>query len=632
MRLVLFLASLATALGLAVLTTRTPAPVPASAPAAAFSAERAMTDVRRMARAPHPVGSAEHAAVQTYLMGRLEALDLDPQRQVGALSPAAVRRIEAHGDNADGLAAVNLIGVLPGRRSDLPAVALMAHYDSVPGSPGAADDATGVAAILEAVRAIKARGPADRTLVVLLTDAEELNLDGARAFFSEHPLRDRIGAVINLEARGGGGRAMMFETGPGNAQTIDQFARAARHATGGATTNALAVFVYRLMPNGTDFTLAADRGLAGVNLAFIGRPAQYHSPAATPQALDQGSVQHIGSQALEIADGFLRASALPQATQDAVHADLFGLVVVRHAPGVGWALLAAAAALTAFAAWGVRHATGLRWRPVARGAADGLWLVSAGVVVAQAVRGLAGPTGTRVDSAETYYTLLRRLPWMEAGVGLAILAVTLALLAGRNGIGRRVMAGGLVAAAVLALALGGPDAVLIGAMVVAVGLTFWPSGEDRTEDAGVAWGGWLGLIVLVLIIGGVVQALAPEAAFLFIWSGLVAAFVAAIVSLIGARLGWRLAILAPAVVATVLVGGWLLGLGHFVFLGVGMDLPGALGLIALLILAQARPLAPIGIGRTLAVLAAACLILGCGVSLAARWAEPPPPAGLIGPA
>src|SRR5690606_41744050 len=116
-----------------------------------------------------------------------------------------------------------------------------------------------------------------------------------------------VGAVVNLEARGGGGRAMMFETGPGNAETIDLYARATRAATGGPSSNALAVFVYRLMPNGTDFTIPARRGVAGINLAFIGRPALYHSPEATPEALDQGSVQHIGSQALETADALLRA-------------------------------------------------------------------------------------------------------------------------------------------------------------------------------------------------------------------------------------------------------------------------------------------------------------------------------------
>ena len=86
MRLVLLLAALTAALGLAVLTTQTPRPQPANAPAAAFSAERAMQDVRLMARAPRPVGSTDHALVQAYLYGRMAELGLSPRFQAGALS------------------------------------------------------------------------------------------------------------------------------------------------------------------------------------------------------------------------------------------------------------------------------------------------------------------------------------------------------------------------------------------------------------------------------------------------------------------------------------------------------------------------------------------------------------------
>ncbi|KAK0341489.1 hypothetical protein LTR94_026158 [Friedmanniomyces endolithicus] len=375
MRLVVLALSLILAFGVAVLTTQTPSPRPASSAQTDFSAERAMADVRRIARAPHPVGSREHLVVQSYLVERMTSLGLAPLIQSGVLSPAAAQRV----DGAElALPVANIVGVLPGADPALPAVALMAHYDSVPGSPAAADDASGVAAILEAVRAIKARGGAQRSLIVLLTDAEELNLDGARTFFSEHPLRDRIGAVVNLEARGGGGRAMMFETGPGNAETIDLYAETMRKADGGASSNALAVFVYRSMPNGTDFTIAANRGVAGVNLAFIGRPSQYHSPSSTPEALDQGSLQHMGSQALEVADALVRAEALPKATTNAVYADVFGLGVIRHQAATGWVLLLIAGLLTAVAAWGGCHAGALNWRQGWKGFCGGVWLLSAG--------------------------------------------------------------------------------------------------------------------------------------------------------------------------------------------------------------------------------------------------------------
>ena len=80
MRLLLLLAALTAALGLAVLTTQTPRPGPASAPAGGFSARRGMVHVRRIAAVPHPVGTVEHALVQAYLVGRRAELGLEPTR------------------------------------------------------------------------------------------------------------------------------------------------------------------------------------------------------------------------------------------------------------------------------------------------------------------------------------------------------------------------------------------------------------------------------------------------------------------------------------------------------------------------------------------------------------------------
>lgn len=46
----------------------------------------------------------------------------------------------------------NLVGRLPGARPELPRVLVGAHVDTVPGSPGADDNASGVAVVLEAAR------------------------------------------------------------------------------------------------------------------------------------------------------------------------------------------------------------------------------------------------------------------------------------------------------------------------------------------------------------------------------------------------------------------------------------------------------------------------------------------------
>lgn len=619
MRLIALIGSLAVALLLAVLALQSPTPRGADAPTDTFSATRAMVDIRDIAQRPHPIGSADHARVQALLVRRMQSLGLEVSAQRGPLSPRAVQRVERSGLNLppQALTATNLIGVLPGSRPDLPTVAMMAHYDTVPDSPGAADDTTGVAAILESVRAIRARGPAERTLVVILTDAEELNLDGARIFWGGHPLRDRIGAVVNLEARGGGGRAMMFETGRGNAETIALFADIAGRVDGGVTSNALAVFVYSVMPNGTDFTVPRERGVQGINLAFIGRPDQYHAQASTPDALDQGSVQHIGSQALEMTDALLRAEALPAAAYDTVYADVFGRAVIGHHPAWGWSLLILAVGALGIAVWRARSHAGLTLADSGRGVIEAVWFVATGIVLTQAVRLLAGPLSARAESAEAYYTLLARLPWIEAGVALTVLALGLAVLGGRSRSDPRVTAGAIAVAALMTLGLGGVDYVVLGAAAVAIALSMLPRLAVKT-----VWGGWSGIMGLVVALAALAQALAPETAFLFLWPALLASVVALVVAFIDPGLTRR-ASLIPVAIGAVLGVGWLMTLAHPVFLGIGMDLPAVLVLLGLLMLMFLRPLSPEQKWvRPLLAAGLAILLLAGTVSGVSRIAEP----------
>jgi acetylornithine deacetylase/succinyl-diaminopimelate desuccinylase-like protein len=212
-RLLALVAALIAAALLAWAAEQVPAPRGVDAPATAFSAERAMADVRAIASVPHPIGSPANKAARDYLLQRMTALGLSPQIRPAQAFYSAERggRLVISGGSVE-----NLLGVLPGRDRTGPAMALMAHYDSVPGSPGAADDAAGVAAILESVRAIKARGIPARDIVVVLTDGEEAALLGANAFFRRDPMAKRIGFIINSEARGGGGRLLRRE-GPGDA-------------------------------------------------------------------------------------------------------------------------------------------------------------------------------------------------------------------------------------------------------------------------------------------------------------------------------------------------------------------------------------------------------------------------------
>ena len=342
LRTAALVACLALAGVLAWVASRTPPPLPTNAPALQFSALRAFADVQAIGAKPHPSGSVEHDRVRDYLIGRCKAMGLETHVQSGESDG---REVDPTSVFIEGGYAQDVVCVLPGRDRAQPAIALMAHYDTVPGSPGAADDSANVAAELEIARAIRLAGPQARDLVLLMSDGEEAGYVGSRLFFATDPLARRIGAVINMEAEGSGGRALMFETGRGDGAMVGLFGRTAVNPS----ASSLAGYIYAHMPNGTDFTVSRDLGYPGFNFAFIGGQFDYHSPSSTPATLQLGSVQHMGAQALSVTRALVSAAKLPKKSADAVYNDLLGGPVISYPALAGWLVLFADAALLYYA-------------------------------------------------------------------------------------------------------------------------------------------------------------------------------------------------------------------------------------------------------------------------------------------
>jgi hypothetical protein len=550
-RLMAFFACLALAFGLFWFATATPPPRPAGAPVTEFSATRAMADIAAMAPVPHPVGSAADARVRDHLVTRMTALGLSPR-----VLREESHRQETTGDEVyvAGADVENVIGVLPGRDRSAPALVLMAHRDSVPGSPGAADDITGVASVLEIVRAIEAAGAPRRDIIVAITDGEEPGLLGANAFFADDPLAAHAGFVLNLEARGGGGRAAMFETGADNGAAIDLLARTARRPA----STSLSVFVYKLLPNDTDFTIAKAKGLAGFNYAFIGRQFDYHSPSSTVAALDQGSVQHMGDEVLGTAKALAFAPALPARAPDKVYADLFGLTVIAYPAWGGWIALAIAGGLILAGAWRAARAGELTVIDLVKGVGATVLLLVLAALALVATRHLTG-----------------------AGFGF---------MAQRPLLARFV----LFEAAMAASAVG---ALLLSAGMVAGG---------RTRRAGV----WSGLLLAALVLGLALQATAPTIAFLIAWPLIAAGLVSALTGA-GARggLGW-----IPGAFIIVAATAWL---GVFLHLLMhGLDVPAAPAAIVWLAALSLWPLAWPGTTTVARRLVPGLVVLAVGLGLA----------------
>jgi hypothetical protein len=381
-----------------------PDPLSASAPANEFSAERAFSHVEQIAERPHPVGSAANAEVRDYLVGQLEDLGLRPTVQ----QATSARTMEGTASMAR---VQNIHAQIPGS-SPTGHVLLVAHYDSVPRGPGAADDGAGVAAILEIARAITSSSPPRNDIDIVFTDAEEPWLLGAQAFVRDDRLDPRRSVVLNLEARGTSGPALMFQSSPDNASVIPALASVQRPITSSGWEAC-----YQVLPGDTDFTVFRNAGFAGMNFAFFDGSARYHTPEDSPANLDHASLQHMGSTVLATAHHFAGQDlGAPRGGSLTYFTVLGELVHYPQGLAVPLAVLAAVVFVATLLYARRRGARGVRWAAVSF---LGLLVVTTalGIGVWQVLR-LLHPGYGSFHTGDTY-----RPEWYAAG----LLALTAAL-------------------------------------------------------------------------------------------------------------------------------------------------------------------------------------------------------------
>lgn len=199
-------------------------------------------------------------------------------------------------------------------------VMLIAHYDSrfrqsklgkTVYSYGASDDAYGVGVILELVdQALKYRSDWKQGVKILFTDSEENGLDGIKAAYKNRKdVFEDVGFVINLEARGVKGPALLFETSGGNEKLMDLYSEAKMPYGYSLTT-----VVYRMLPNFTDFTVVKE-DIPGINFSTIDNINYYHVDEDNFSNINLRSIQHYGTQITPILKEYLTSSeyASPQA-------------------------------------------------------------------------------------------------------------------------------------------------------------------------------------------------------------------------------------------------------------------------------------------------------------------------------
>lgn len=292
-------------------------------PEDAFSVDRALEHVEAIAREPHAVGFPAHARVRDYLLGELEQLGLDPSIQEGHTA----------GDWGNYSWAENILARIKGSGQGK-ALLLLSHYDSNPHSSyGASDAGSGVATLLEGLRAFLATNKTpENDIILLFSDAEELGLNGADLFVNAHPWAADVGLVLNFEARGSGGPSyMLIETNRGNSRLVEEFMAANPQYP---VANSLAYSIYKMLPNDTDLTVfREDRDIEGFNFAFIDDHFDYHTALDNYKRLDRNTLAHQGSYLMPLLRHFSRADlGSLKSLNDAIYFNVpfFGLIAYPY--------------------------------------------------------------------------------------------------------------------------------------------------------------------------------------------------------------------------------------------------------------------------------------------------------------
>lgn len=199
----------------------------------------------------------------------------------------------------DGVRLTNVVGRLPGSGSGDGWLLVGAHYDGLgvgaedsafPGEihPGADDNASGVAALLEAARAVAAEGPLQRTVYFAAFSGEEIGRLGS-IHLADHPPEPLTSAIamLNLDTVGGVEEDRLIVFGTGTAEEFPDILRGVNYPYG---------FDLSLSKEGAGASDHASFFAKGIPVLhfFSGAKPGYHRPGDVVDLVDPEGVVRVG--------------------------------------------------------------------------------------------------------------------------------------------------------------------------------------------------------------------------------------------------------------------------------------------------------------------------------------------------
>ena len=282
-------------------------------PKEGFSTERVVEDLKVIAEKPHSVAHPEERAQNIqYLVQRLDELGGKTQTYVYPNITSRKFKFDA----------TNVLAEFPPLKASADTTYLMmiAHHDSrypwklkndTVCPLGAVDDGYGLGIILESVyQALQYRKDWVQGIKVLFTDGEEVDLQGMKlANKHNKEIFENVGFILNVEARGPFGPALLFETSMGNERVMKLYAD---HAESPFTYSLMNV-VYHSMPNGSDFNITRD-SIPGMNFSAIADINHYHTDLDNIHNISEKTIGHYGEQILSVMKEYLTNAAYTDQT------------------------------------------------------------------------------------------------------------------------------------------------------------------------------------------------------------------------------------------------------------------------------------------------------------------------------
>lgn len=267
-----------------------PASASSSSSPTAFSTERARVHVEAIATQPRPIGSAALGEARRYVVSQLADLGLDAQTQV-------VSAPDYYGQPGRSVEIINVMARIPGTASTN-ALAVVAHLDTDPATPGANDNASGVAVVLETARTLLAAGPWQNDVILLITDGEEpAPRFGSTPFVQDHPWFDDIGVLINLEAIGTDGPSLLSELNGPESWIVGHYVESVSHP---AAFSFLTQTTALLGGSNTDFAPFRDAGVPGMEFVYAHGSSIYHTADDDPTTLSMDTLYTHGDNTVRL--------------------------------------------------------------------------------------------------------------------------------------------------------------------------------------------------------------------------------------------------------------------------------------------------------------------------------------------